>query len=253
VNDDSSITAIAHAAEAPDDVDVTVVSIGGTSARSALVRFTYVPVPAPLVSGLDPSSGTLDGGTTVTISGANLTGAYEVDFGATAAAFVVNDDTSISAVSPAGTAPGAVDVTVLTAGGTSSTSAADQFTYTASTGCVGACTSSIQCARLTGSLTTGVLTLGRCTPTSLTDRRATLDPLTSSFVWKPSGATTTVSLSTSSPGQGACPVGRIELDISGAVVGGTSTYTNVGDEISAKTCVRPNGKLALVKATMLGL
>jgi hypothetical protein len=98
-----------------------------------------------------------------------------------------------------------------------------------------------------------VLTLGRCTPTSLTDRRATLDPLTSSFVWKPSGATTIVSLSTSSPGQGVCPVGRIELDISGAVVGGTSTYTNVGDAISAQTCVRPNGKLSLVKGTMLGL
>jgi IPT/TIG domain-containing protein len=252
VNDDSSITAVSPAAEAPDTVDVVVVTIGGSSARSARDRFTYVPIPAPLVSGISPNGGPADGGTAVTISGANLTGAFEVDFGSTPAEFTVNDDTSISAVAPAAAAPGAVDVTVLTAGGTSASSADDQFTYTAFTGCVGAC-ASIQCGKLTGSLTTGVLTLARCTPKSLTDRRATLDPLTSSFVWKPSGETTIVSLSTSSPGQGVCRVGRIELDITGSVVGGTSAYTSVGDPISAQTCVSPNGKLSLVKGTMLGL
>jgi heme-binding NEAT domain protein len=51
-----------------------------------------------------------------------------VRFGSTLASFsIVNSATSITAVSPNGT--GTVDVTVTTAGGTSATSAADQFTY----------------------------------------------------------------------------------------------------------------------------
>ncbi|MBS0582315.1 MAG: IPT/TIG domain-containing protein, partial [Proteobacteria bacterium] len=67
----------------------------------------------------------------VTITGTNLSGATAVQFGATnAASFTVNSATSITAVAPAGSA-GAVDVTVTTAGGTSATSAADQYTYVA--------------------------------------------------------------------------------------------------------------------------
>ncbi|MGC8201002.1 IPT/TIG domain-containing protein, partial [Salmonella enterica] len=51
-------------------------------------------------------------------------------FGATAATgFTVNSASQITATSPAGT--GTVDVSVTTAGGTSATSAADQFTYVA--------------------------------------------------------------------------------------------------------------------------
>jgi hypothetical protein len=46
-----------------------------------------------------------------------------------ATSFTITNDSTISAVSPAGT--GTVDVTVSTAGGTSATSSADQFTYTA--------------------------------------------------------------------------------------------------------------------------
>jgi len=44
----------------------------------------------------------------------------------------VNDDTSITAVSPAGEAADTVHVSVVTVGGTSATSAADKFTYTTS-------------------------------------------------------------------------------------------------------------------------
>jgi len=76
----------------------------------------------------------------VTITGANLTYAFEVDFGATPAGFTINDDGSITALSPAAAAAGRVDVTVASAGGTSATSAADQFTYAATT--------SVQCAKL---------------------------------------------------------------------------------------------------------
>ncbi|WP_295854411.1 IPT/TIG domain-containing protein [Tardiphaga sp.] len=65
----------------------------------------------------------------MTITGTGFTGATAVNFGATpATGFTLNSATSITATSPAGT--GTVDVRVTTAGGTSATSAADQFTYT---------------------------------------------------------------------------------------------------------------------------
>ncbi|MGP0070165.1 MAG: beta strand repeat-containing protein [Isosphaeraceae bacterium] len=85
---------------------------------------------APTVTGLSPTDGPTAGGTEVTITGTDFTGATAVDFGTTpAASFTINSATSITAESPSGT--GAVDVTVVTTGGTSATSDADQFTYAA--------------------------------------------------------------------------------------------------------------------------
>jgi hypothetical protein len=85
---------------------------------------------APTVTGITPSAGLPAGGTSVTISGTNLTGATAVEFGSTAAtSFTVNSATSITATSPAGS--GTVNVTVTTPNGTSATSSADQFTYEA--------------------------------------------------------------------------------------------------------------------------
>jgi len=128
VNDDTSITAYAPAGESTGNVDVTVTSIGGTSARSVADQFAYTPVSAPAVTGLSPSSGLDIGGDAVTISGSGFTNAYEVDFGGVAAPFVVNDDASITAYTPGG-ADGTVDVTVISAGGVSAPNAADQYTY----------------------------------------------------------------------------------------------------------------------------
>jgi hypothetical protein len=88
------------------------------------------PPPAPTVTGVSPASGPSAGGTSVTISGTNLTGASQVYFGGMAATFTVNGATSITATTPPGS--GTVDATVVTAGGTSATNANDQFTYTGS-------------------------------------------------------------------------------------------------------------------------
>ncbi|MGE4276270.1 MAG: Ig-like domain-containing protein [Lawsonibacter sp.] len=86
-------------------------------------------VSAPAVTSVSPASGTTAGGTSVTITGTNFTGATEVMFGTTAAAsYTVNSATQITATSPA-YAAGAVDITVTTVGGTSATSANDQFTF----------------------------------------------------------------------------------------------------------------------------
>jgi DNA-binding beta-propeller fold protein YncE len=126
VRSDTSITATSPAGSGT--VDVTVTTGGGTSATGAADAFIYVAVPA--VTGLAPASGPTAGGTIVTITGANLSGASAVQFGATAAVwFNVMSATSITAKAPAGS--GTVDVTVTTTFGTSTTSAADQFTYVA--------------------------------------------------------------------------------------------------------------------------
>jgi hypothetical protein len=107
-------------------VDVTVTTPGGTSSTSPADHFSYAPLPT--VTGVNPSSGPEAGGSSVTITGTNLTGATAVKFGLTnATSFTVNSATSITATSPSGA--GTVDVTVTTPGGTSSTSPADHFSY----------------------------------------------------------------------------------------------------------------------------
>ena len=124
VNSATSVTATSPAGTGT--VDVTVTTPGGISATSSADQFTYVG--APTVSAVSPTSGPTAGGTSVTITGTNLTGASAVHFGANAATgVVVNGATSVTATSPAGT--GTVDVTVTTPGGTSATSSADDFTY----------------------------------------------------------------------------------------------------------------------------
>ncbi|MBI3784502.1 MAG: IPT/TIG domain-containing protein [Deltaproteobacteria bacterium] len=130
VNGDTSITAVSPAASA-GTVDVTVTTPGGTSSASATDQFTFVAAPA--VSGLSPDGGTVDGGTLVAISGRSFIEVSAVNFGDTPAGFTVNDDSSITAVSPAAEAVDTVHVTVVTVGGMSATTAADEFTYTPST------------------------------------------------------------------------------------------------------------------------
>jgi hypothetical protein len=99
---------------------------------SSVATSTALAVILPTVTSVSPTSGSTAGGTIVTITGTNLTGATAVSFGATpGTSVVVNSATSITATSPAGGA-GIVDITVTAPGGTSATSAADQFTYVAS-------------------------------------------------------------------------------------------------------------------------
>ena len=73
---------------------------GGTSAANPPNdQFTYVTPPT--VTGVSPSSGPTAGGTVVTITGTNFTGASAVNFGATAAAsYTVDSATQITATTP---------------------------------------------------------------------------------------------------------------------------------------------------------
>jgi hypothetical protein len=127
VNSDTSITATSPV-EPAGTYDVTVTTPNGANSPSLADQFTVV-APLPVVTGVSPPSGTTDGATSVDVSGTGFTFATAVDFGSTAASsFVVNSDTSVTATSPAGP-PGPVDVTVTTAGGTSATGPADQYTF----------------------------------------------------------------------------------------------------------------------------
>ncbi|MGB4658681.1 MAG: Ig-like domain-containing protein, partial [Mobilitalea sp.] len=102
----------------------------GAELTSNTLSITATDEPAPTVLGIAPNSGLAAGGTSVTITGTDFTGASAVYFGGTAAdSFIVDSSTSITAMSPAGA--GTVDITVVTKGGTSMTNAADSFLYLA--------------------------------------------------------------------------------------------------------------------------
>ncbi|MEU4240848.1 IPT/TIG domain-containing protein [Actinoplanes sp. NPDC026619] len=105
------ITAPAHAA---GTVSVVITAGGGSSAP---VDLTYVQ-PAPVVSSLSPAFGSATKGATVTINGANFTGATSARMGDTDLDFTVLSDTKIKVTVPA-TAAGGYVVTVTTASGTS--------------------------------------------------------------------------------------------------------------------------------------
>ncbi|GGA80048.1 hypothetical protein GCM10011507_34120 [Edaphobacter acidisoli] len=88
----------------------------------------------PTVTAVAPDNGPAAGGTAVTITGTNFTGATSINFGSTpAASFTVVSAAQIVAVSPVSTSASTVDIVVTTAQGTSGTGASDQFTYTAVT------------------------------------------------------------------------------------------------------------------------
>ena len=84
---------------------------------------------APAVTFVNPGSGAVAGGTKVTITGANLTGATSVKFGSVAATSVtVVDAAHVTAIAPA-EASGTVDVRITTPAGTTVIASADHYTY----------------------------------------------------------------------------------------------------------------------------
>ncbi|MGW3041744.1 IPT/TIG domain-containing protein [Kitasatospora sp. NPDC001159] len=121
VVDDSHITGTTppHAA---GTVHATVTTSLGSGTGGS---FTYV-VPPPTITSIVPVSGSTSGGTLVTITGTNFTGATAVSIAGTPVTqFQVIDDSHISAVT-APHAPGIGTVSVTTPGGT----AAGPATYT---------------------------------------------------------------------------------------------------------------------------
>jgi hypothetical protein len=91
---------------------------------------SLAPIPnPPTITKVKPKSGPSTGGTRITITGTNFSGATAVKFGATEATSVeIDSSTTITAVSRAGAA-GTVDVRVTTPSGTSPSGRKDHFKY----------------------------------------------------------------------------------------------------------------------------
>lgn len=127
VVDDSTITIVspAHA------VGPAPVRVEHPDGRSAPLNFLYLP--ATVVDDVDPGTGPVAGGTTVTITGSCFTGATAVLFdGVAATSFTVVSDVEITAVTPAGT--GTVDVTVVGATACGTGTLDDGFAYVSAGG-----------------------------------------------------------------------------------------------------------------------
>ena len=102
---------------------VSVTAAGGTATLTN--GFTFVTPPT--IGSMSPSAGPTTGGTAITITGTNLSGASSVTVGGVVATnMVVQSPTTVTAVTPAGTA-GTKNVAVITAGGTATLTNA--FTY----------------------------------------------------------------------------------------------------------------------------
>ncbi|WP_181725085.1 IPT/TIG domain-containing protein [Nocardia gipuzkoensis] len=127
VNSATQVTAVAPPGSGT--VQVTVTTPAGTSNG---VSYAYIPVTAPTLTSVVPSSGPAAGGTTVTLTGTGLSSATSVRFGATAASFTVVSATQITALAPPGA--GTVQVTVITPGGTSN---GVPYTYAATPSLIG--------------------------------------------------------------------------------------------------------------------
>lgn len=90
--------------------------------------------PLPAITKLTPAEGTFEGGLAVTIAGTDFVDVKSVSFGSQpASSYTVDSAGQITAVAPAASRPGAVEVTITTIAGKSATTTAGQFTYTACT------------------------------------------------------------------------------------------------------------------------
>jgi hypothetical protein len=115
-------------AHAAGTVAVEVVTNHGSSVGWRAKRYTYLAPPT--VTHVDPASGPATGGTVVTVRGSGFHTGARVLFGTTAGTSVrVASATTLTVTSPKHAA-GPVHVTVSTAYGTSTATAASSYTYT---------------------------------------------------------------------------------------------------------------------------
>lgn len=128
---DTQITVVTPAGVGQVPITLTDTAVGGGTV-TAPVQFSYIaPAPTgPTVDSVTPSSGTTEGGTTVTIIGGNFTEGDTVFFGDNPATdVIVVNPGEITATTPAGAA-GAVDVSVVAADGQRGT-LTEGYTYIA--------------------------------------------------------------------------------------------------------------------------
>ena len=109
-----------------NNVTVSVTTSGGTATG---LTYTYYDIPT--ITSINPTSGSILGGTNVTITGTDLANTTNVTFGGITAGFGVVNNTTVTAITPANLA-GLVDVVVTTTAG--SATVADAYTYVSQPG-----------------------------------------------------------------------------------------------------------------------
>jgi hypothetical protein len=121
----TQLTVKSPAGTSGTSVAVTVKTPGGTSALVPADLFTY----GPTITSLSRTTGSVAGGTKVTITGTGFVTVQHVKFGTTTATtYTVSSPTSIIATAPAHAA-GTVGISVVTAAGTTPTTVNDQYKY----------------------------------------------------------------------------------------------------------------------------
>ena len=126
VNSQTSLTVVAPA-HAAGQVDVRVTTPNGTSPVVGADKYRYIA--RAVVTKVAPNNGTRSGGTTVTITGRNLSGTTRVKFGTIMATHLVNISATKITVRSPGHGVGMSDVRVTTHGGTSNVVNADKYRY----------------------------------------------------------------------------------------------------------------------------
>ena len=117
----------------PPPFDGATVAPSGSVAGQEIELSAEVQ-PAPAITSITPDFGSVVGGTSVKITGTNLGAASAVKFGEVAAtSFKAESETQITAIAPASTKVGPIDVTATTLAGTSPAVKDDLFYYE---GCV---------------------------------------------------------------------------------------------------------------------
>lgn len=116
-NTPTSITVINPAGNGVQNVNVT--TNGGTSNS---LSFYYIP--PPIITSINPLSGPVAGGNTLTINGLNLSTSSSIAFGNNNAVPTIVSDSTITVIVPAGSESGGVPILLTAVGGIAS-----GFTY----------------------------------------------------------------------------------------------------------------------------
>ena len=120
--DDKTLTATVPASQPTNSPGVRSVTVRSSTGGSTLPNgYRYVLLGTgvqPTIASVSPQTVNASGGETVTITGANFTGATLVTIAGTSADFTVVSDTQITATAPAHASGGMFNVTVTTPGGT---------------------------------------------------------------------------------------------------------------------------------------
>lgn len=122
--DGSTMTATVPAGAEAAAVQLVV----GTATTTSGPTYTYLP--APVVSAVSPSSGSVGGGASIEVTGAWFEANMSVSIGGQSASnLVLEDATHYRCTVPSSPSAGAEDVVVTTRGGSSIVQASDQFFY----------------------------------------------------------------------------------------------------------------------------